>query len=93
MLCRMKTTIHLPGKLLARAKKAALDRGTTLTEFIADALRKALARKKNRSARPATPMPRFTPPPGQEGLQPGVDLNNTAALLDLTDKSDAADRR
>jgi len=89
----MRTTINLPDSLISQAKRMAIERGTTLTELIADALREALARKKSPSARPLSPMPSYTPVPGQEGLQPGVDLNDTAALLDLMDEHDAAGRR
>ena len=89
----MRTTINLPDSLLTQAKKAALEAGTTLTEFIADAVRVSLTRKKNRPMKDVPPLPVFTPPPGQEGLQPGIDLDHMAATLDLLDESDAADRR
>ncbi len=87
----MRTTINLPDGLLAQVKRLAADKGTTLTDVIADALREKLARKTPRKSK--TPMPVFTPPPGEEGLLPGVDLDDTAALYDLMDEADAADRR
>lgn len=89
----MRTTINLPDALLAQAKKAAVDADTTLTDFIADAVRASLARKKNRLQEEVPPMPTFTPPPGQEGLQPGVDLDDSAALQDLMDEADGLIRR
>ncbi|MCL4523117.1 MAG: DUF2191 domain-containing protein [Acidobacteria bacterium] len=89
----MRTTINLPDSLLTQAKRAALDRGTTLTEFIADALRLALARKKARAKSEVPPLPVFTPAPGKEGFQPGVDLDNSAALQDLMDEADGLIRR
>ncbi len=89
----MRTTINLPDTLLTQAKRAALDRGTTLTEFIADAIRLALARKKARAKSEVPPLPVFTPPPGEEGFQPGVDLDNSAALQDLMDQADGLIRR
>ena len=89
----MRTTINLPDGLLAQAKRAALDRETTLTEFIADAIRLALARKKARAKSDVPPLPVFTPPPGQEGFQPGVDIDNSAALQDLMDEADGLFRR
>jgi len=89
----MRTTINLPDDLLARAKRVALDSGKTVTELIADALREALVRKKVRPASPVSPMPVYSPPSGEGGLQPGVDLDDTAALFDLMDEADAADRR
>jgi hypothetical protein len=89
----MRTTINLPDSLLAQAKKAAVDADTTLTDFVADAIRLTLAQKKRRSLEDVPPMPTFRPPPGEEGWQPGVDLDDTSALLDLMDEPDAADRR
>ena len=89
----MRTTINLPDSLLTQAKKAALDAGTTLTELIANALREALAKKKIRSSKQVPPMPIFTPPPGEEGFQPGVDLNDSASLWDLMDEADGTFRR
>jgi len=89
----MRTTINLPDSLIAQAKRMAIEKGTTLTEVIADALREALSRKKNRSKMEVPPMPVFTPPPGQEGFQPGVDLDDSAALQDLMDEADGTFRR
>jgi Arc/MetJ family transcription regulator len=80
----MRTTIRLDDDLLARAKRAAVERGTTLTALIEDALRRALA--------PAAPPPRrrlSLPTFRGDGLQPGVDLDDTAALLDVMDGPDA----
>lgn len=89
----MRTTINLPDSLLAQAKKAAVDADSTLTDFIADAIRVSLAQKKKRSLAEVPPMPTFTPPPGEEGFQPGVDLDDTAALQDLMDEADGLFRR
>jgi len=89
----MRTTIKLPDDLLARAKKAALEAETTLTDFIADAVRLSLARKKSRAGKDVPPLPVFTPPPGEEGFQPGVNLDDSAALWDLMDEADGTFRR
>lgn len=89
----MRTTINLPDSLMVQAKKAALDAEKTLTDFIADAVRQAVANKKRKSRVDVAPLPVFTPPPGQEGFQPGVDLDDTAALLDLMDEADGTFRR
>jgi hypothetical protein len=80
----MRTTIRLDDKLLADAKKLAIDSGRTFTEVVEDALRVALAQR--RAKKKATPMilHTFT----GDGLQPGVDLNNNAALSDLMDEYD-----
>ena len=89
----MRTTINLPDGLLVQAKKTALEAGSTLTDFIADAIRLALDQPRQRSLKNVPPMPTYRPPKGEEGWQPGVDLDDTSALLDLMDHADATDRR
>lgn len=80
----MRTTIRIDDQLLASAKKLAVDTGRTLTQVIEDALRVALAkRSEKRRSKPIT-LHTF----GGEGLQPGVDLDNNAALADLMDRHD-----
>ena len=75
----MRTTIHLPDDLLVQAKKLALESDTTLTALIEEALRERLAkRRKKRQLQPA----KLTTY-GTAGLQPGVDLDDSAALIDL----------
>jgi hypothetical protein len=80
----MRTTIRLDDDLLRRAKREALERGTTLTAVIEDALRRALA-PAGAGRREPFRMPTFH----GDGLRPGVDLDDTAALLDLMDEHDA----
>lgn len=80
----MRTTIRLDEGLLARAKSAAVERGTTLTAVIEDALRRALAPETARR-RHHVSLPTFR----GDGLRPGVDLDDTASLLDLMDERDA----
>jgi hypothetical protein len=75
----MRTTIRLPDDLLNAAKRHAIDTGRTLTEVIEDALRVALAPDEGR----AEPKPVRLPTFGSGGILPGVDLDDTAALLDL----------
>jgi hypothetical protein len=77
----MRTTIRLDDDLLARAKRAAVERGTTLTALIEDALRRALA-PETAERRGRVSLPTFR----GDGLQPGVDLDDTASLLDLMDE-------
>lgn len=89
----MRTTINLPEGLLVQAKKEAADSGTTLTDFIADAIRRALAHARQKPVRVPVSLPKFTPAPGKEGLLPGVDLDDSAGLQDLMDAYDAAHRR
>jgi Arc/MetJ family transcription regulator len=75
----MRTTIRLDDALLRQAKAAATSSGQSLSDFIADALRAALAQRQTRRQR--VELPTYT----GGGLQPGVDLENNAALLDLMD--------
>jgi hypothetical protein len=77
----MRTTIRLDDRLLAEAKHLAARTGRTLTAVIEDALRESLARRKRSKHRPNADLPTYR---GQ-GLQPGVDLDDSAALLDLMD--------
>ena len=75
----MRTTVRLDDQLLTDAKEHAARTGRTLTALLEDALRTYLAlenRPKNRRARR---LPTF----GKGGLQPGVDLDNSADLMDL----------
>lgn len=85
----MRTTIDLPDDLLAKAKKLAAERNQPLRSIIEDALREALGRRR----RPQRSSPvRLTTFDGK-GLRPGVDLDDTSALLDLMDTSgDSAGR-
>lgn len=78
-----RTTIRLDDHLLVEVKKLAADTDRTLTAVIEDALREALARRRKgrRSAR--VKLVTFK----GKGLQPGVDLDSSAALLDRMERS------
>jgi hypothetical protein len=89
MLKHMRTTINLPDDLILQAKKAALEAHTTLTEIIGDALRAALAKRRRKTPRKEFKLTTF----GKGGVLPGVDLDDTSALLDLMDGIDDPDRR
>jgi hypothetical protein len=77
----MRTTVRLDDDLFRRTKALAARTGRTLTAVIEDALREALARDRTRRGRPRTVLPTFT----GRGLQPGVDLDDTAGLLEIMD--------
>jgi hypothetical protein len=79
----MRTTVRLDDEVLAQAKETAARTGRTLTAVIEDALRESFAR----AASPEGSRPELPAFPGR-GLQAGVDLDDTAALLDLMDSSD-----
>lgn len=78
----MRTTIQLDDALLTEVKKVAAETGRTFTAVVEDALREVIARRKH--PRPAS-KPKFTTF-GGKGLQSGVDLDNSAALLELMER-------
>ncbi|MGI8517965.1 MAG: CopG family transcriptional regulator [Acidimicrobiia bacterium] len=80
----MRTTINLNDDLVRRAKSEAVRRGGTLTSFIEDALRAALAQKPNKESQRF----RIEPLRGGGEFRPGVDLDDNAALLDLMEQED-----
>jgi hypothetical protein len=76
----MRTTINLPDDLLMQLKHAAISSGSTLTEMIEAAVREKLARRERKGAE-APPVRLKTY--GSGGLMPGVDLDDSASLLDV----------
>jgi hypothetical protein len=74
----MRTTVRLDPGLLARAKREATRRHTTLTAVLEEGLELALAQNK-RTAPPRVSLPVSNV---SGGTLPGVDLNDTSALLD-----------
>jgi hypothetical protein len=76
----MKTTVEISDKLLARAKRLATQRGTTLKSVIEDALRKELAQDE---ARGRSPAPIRTHTFGGRGLQPGLTWSDWAAIRSM----------
>jgi hypothetical protein len=80
----MRTTINLDDALLAEAKQVAARTGQTLTAVVEDALRQSLHRR-HQVTRRAIELPVF----GEGGTRPGVDLDDSAALLDLMEENDS----
>jgi hypothetical protein len=76
----VRTTINLDDALLANARRIAAETGRSLTVVVEEAVRESLGR---RVAPPTErrPLPLFR----GDGLQPGVDLDDAADLLDLMD--------
>ena len=79
----MRTTIRLDDDLLREAKRHAAATGRTLTAVIEDALRETLGRRRKPDSRPRLRLKTV----GGSGTQPGVDLDDSAALLDLMDRA------
>ncbi len=82
----MRTTIRLDEQLLTEVKTLASQTGQSMTAIIEEALRVTLARKRQVEKRPYVKLTTV----GGEGLMPGVDLDNSAALLDLMETDDPA---
>jgi hypothetical protein len=81
----MRTTINLDDVLLAEAKQVAARTGRSLSAVVEDALRESLHRR-HQSARRAVELPTF----GEGGVRPGVDLDDSAALLNVMEDDDAS---
>ncbi len=75
----MRTTVRLDENLLRQVKRAAEERGETLTSMIEQGLRLLLAGSRTHPKRK-----RLILPVSREGggTLPGVDLNDSAGLLD-----------
>jgi hypothetical protein len=76
----MRTTVRLDDALLEQAKREASRRQETLTAFIERGLRLALAQSSARPRRKRVVLPVSR---AGGGVLPGVDLNDSAALLDI----------
>ncbi len=68
--------MRLDPTLLRAAKRYATETGQTLTALIEDGLRAVLARRCARAEAKPVRLRTY----GRGGLQPGVDLNDSAAL-------------
>ena len=82
-LC-MRTTIHIDDHLFTELKGIAADTGKTLTAVIQDALRESLSRRRT-TKRPTVDLPLFH----GTGVMPGVDLSDSASLLEIIDEGHA----
>jgi hypothetical protein len=78
----MRTTVRLDDALLDRARREAHRRGVTLTSLIERGLRLELARPHRSAARPRVDLPVCRE---GGGTLPGVDLDDSAALLDIAE--------
>lgn len=80
----MRTTIRLPDDLLRDAKRLAAESDQTLTSVIEDALRAALGRHENKNDVEPLHLTTF----GRGWTLPGVDLDDSASLLDRMESAD-----
>jgi len=77
----VRTTVDLPEDLLAEAKERAAREGRSLSEVVGDAVRSSFAHTATTEREPIE-LPTFD----GGGLQPGVDLDDSAALLELMER-------
>lgn len=80
----MRTTVDIPETLLREAKERAARRGSTLGQVVEEALRATFARSDAAAADGPVELPTY----GEGGVLPGVDLDDSAALLDLMERRD-----
>ncbi|MEO8908277.1 MAG: hypothetical protein ABI310_09400 [Microbacteriaceae bacterium] len=76
----MRTTLAIDDQLLDAAKKRATARGTSLGQYVEDALRRQLAEPAEGHAAPALPV--FT---RGTGMRQGIDPSSHRSLFDELD--------
>lgn len=81
----MRTTVKIDDRLLAEAKARAAAAGTTLNAVVEDALRESFARRARGRLRGTVELPVHR----GSRLRSGVDLDDSAALLDRMDGTEA----
>ena len=79
----MRIKINLPDELLAQIKKLTAKSRTTISTLIEDALREALARRRRTRRHERVILKTY----GKQGLLSGVDIDDTASVLDLMESS------
>jgi len=85
----MRTTFNLPDALLTQIKKLAATSRTTIIALIEDALREALARRRRTRRHERVTLRTY----GKQGLLPGVNIDDTASMLNLMESSVGPARR
>ena len=81
----MRTTVRLDEALMERARQEAARRGITLTSLIEQGLRLELHRPLNRPQHAVVSLPECH---AGSGVLPGVDLNDSAGLLERMEGRD-----
>jgi hypothetical protein len=85
----MLKTLNIDDNLLHEAEAFATQQGTNLNTLIETSMREMLQRYRQESKEPKKiKLPTFH----GDGLQPGIDLNNSHALLDLMEKENGLTR-
>ena len=81
----MRTTLDLDDELLRTAKKTAAEHGITLTRLMEDALRATIWKPEERLTE-RIELPTFS----GRGVRAGVDLTDSAGLLEIMEGDNAA---
>lgn len=76
----MRTTLRVDDELLRRAKSHAAQQGRSLTSVFEEALRRLLTESERHEERTRVELPVSV---ASGGVLPGVDLDDSAALLDV----------
>ncbi len=79
-----RTTLNLDDALLAKAKEVAVRTNRTLTAVVEDALRESLGRADEQVPSQPLDLPTY----GGGWVRPGVDIDNSASLLDTMETAD-----
>lgn len=79
MEATIRTTLTIDDEVLAEYKRVAAATHRTLSYVIQDALRETLARREEAAAEEPVRLPVI----GGGGVRPGVDLDDSARLLEL----------
>lgn len=83
----MRTTLRIDDDLYAEVKQVAARTGRTVTAVVEEALREALSRRRARRARKRVRLPTMK----GNGVQPGVNLDSWASLLDRMEGPDVSE--
>jgi hypothetical protein len=78
----MRTTVNIPDEAFALLSKKAKEKGVSIGEVVGEATFIAYRDRPGRKDRPSIELPVA----GRGGLQPGVDLDSNASLLDAMDE-------
>jgi len=78
----MRTTIRIDDRLLKEVKKVAFSSNSTLSGVVENALREMLSRRQKTKEKRKIELVTFK----GRGLRHGVDLDDTAALIEVMEK-------
>ena len=81
----MDAMVPINEQLLREVEVVAAKTGRTVPAVVEDALRETLARRRESPGRKRIFLPTFD----GGGLLPGVDIDNSASLLDIMEEGDA----